>query len=301
MGFKGIQFLEDYNIEYRQHGENIGSEWIGINCPRCRDYKYHLGYNETTKSFSCWRCGKMKLIEAVQYFANVDRKKAVKIIKDYGGFKSDATYKREAKEKDIDVIFPRGTLNEFPKRHKKYLESRNFDPEYLINTWDLKATGHLGNYRFRIIAPIYFNNTLVSYQGRDITGKSEIRYKTCAKEFERIHHKHILYGIDYAQKSSVLVVEGVTDVWRMGFGSLGTFGTSFTTEQVLLLHKHYKRIFIWFDQTDPEAQEQAHKLTYRLITLGTKEVYQLDIDVDCDPANLKEEESDYIMRDLLLR
>lgn len=298
--FKGMQFLSDYDIDYKETGEDIGANWVGIKCPRCQDHAHHLGYNENTNAFTCWRCGKMKTIEAVQLLANVSKHQAIEIIKDYGGFKKDVRYERKEKEKDINVKFPKGILKDFPERHRKYLEKRNFDPDYLIDTWNLKATGHLGAYKFRIIAPIYLNERLISYQGRDITDKSSQRYKACSKDNERIHHKNTLYGIDSAKSSTVLVVEGITDVWRMRFGSIATFGTKFTGEQVNLLNKRFKRIFVWFDETDEEANKNAQELVFRLSIQGN-EVYQIELGINKDPAELSDEEANYIMRDLLIR
>ena len=300
MSFKGIQFFQDYDIDYVEEGKNVGRGWVGLQCPRCHhDPSTHLGFNPESGAFSCWRCGRMSRVEAVKLLAGVDWSKAYKILRNYDGA-VQKRYTKTDKEKDIDVEFPRGTLDYFPKKHRKYLKDRNFDPDYLINTWDLKATGKAGPFKYRIIAPIYYKNTLMSYQGRDITDKSDMRYKACPKDFERRHHKYCLYGIELAVSNNVLVVEGITDVWRMGMGSVCTFGTRFTDAQVLLLYHHFDRIFVWFDETEEESQLHADHLVRNLNVLG-KDAEQITLDIEKDPADLSNKEAGYIMRDLLIK
>ena len=51
-------------------------------------------------------------------------------------------------------------------KHTNYLMERNFPPRVLRGIWGLKGTGNVGPYKFRIIAPIFVDGVLVSYQGR---------------------------------------------------------------------------------------------------------------------------------------
>lgn len=125
------------------------------------------------------------------------------------------------------------------------------------------GTAHMGNYKQRIIAPIFYNGKMVSYQGRDITEK-QIKYKACSTEKEIIHHKHLLYNFD-SVSDKMIICEGVADVWRLGKGAVCTFGVAYTKEQVLLiLEKKIKKIWILFDN-EVEAQKQAEKLAADII------------------------------------
>jgi DNA primase len=182
------------------------------------------------------------------------------------------------------------------KRHKQYLINRNFDPDKLEKTWDLRGAGYTGDYKFRIIAPIIFKNKIVSFQGRDITGQSTLKYKTCKTSEEAIHHKHILYGIDKVKNRQAVIVEGITDVWRLGEGAVSTFGISYTEKQVLFISKYLDRAFILFDN-EPTAQQKAKKLAIHLTSVGVKaEVVNIESN---DPAELKQEDADYLMKYLL--
>lgn len=298
------QFYEDYNIDYYEGDyphKHCRPGWINTECPRCSGNPgYHLGFSENSGQFVCWRCGFMPIIEAVRKLANVSWPEAIKIAKKFGGEKTYKRYEKAPKEKDIDVLFPAGTLDYFPKKHRRYLENKNFDPDYLIDSWNLRATGTLGTYKNRIIAPIYYKNKFMSYQARTIFGEVEPRYKACEMENERRHHKYCLYGLDLVAGKSVLVVEGISDVWRMGIGSVATFGIKYTDVQILLLTKHFDNIFILFDPQEEAAQIQAKKLTRELAAMG-KEAETIVYDSDCDPGSLSNKDARYIMRELLIK
>lgn len=297
--FDAIRFFEDYNIEYSTTGENIGRDWVGIDCPRCSDHMKHLGFHLGSGVFSCWKCGKMSPVEAIKRLTETSWREAYRLHEKYGGAQKRRIRELREIEKDIEVNLPNGILDSFPKTHLNYLIKRNFDPEYVINLWNLKATGHLGKYKFRIIIPIYYKNKLVSYMGRDITGRSKTKYKACSTDLEARNHKHCLYGAEKVKSSSLLVVEGMTDVWRMGVNSVALLGINYTHSQLMLLAE-YKRIYIYLDETEEQAQEQANKLCNELSALG-KEAYHIKINKDCDPADLTQDEARYIMRDLLLK
>lgn len=299
------RFYEDFGIEFLEgddHHKHCRRGWVQAECPRCSGNPgYHIGFSEDSGQFVCYRCGFVPAVEAIKLFSNKSWVEAKELLRRYGGTPTKKKrYQKTAKEKDIDCEFPRGTLKGFPKRHRHYLEDRNFDPDKLIDNWDLHATGRKGSYANRIIAPVYYRNILMSYQGRDITGESDMPYKACGMEYEKRHHKHCLYGMDLALSESVLVVEGITDVWRMGIGSVATFGISFTEAQVLLLYYNFKHIFVMFDPTEKQAQEQSKKLVNQLAVLG-REAEHITLEADCDPGELSDEDSKYIMRELLIK
>lgn len=188
--------------------------------------------------------------------------------------------------------------------HIQYLESRGFDAEKLESLWGLMGTKGIGRYPNRIIAPIFLNGTTVSYQGRDVTGKQKLRYKACSLEKEVIHHKNTLYGIDNC-KDSIVVVEGITDVWRLGYGAVCTFGIKYTTSQLRMIASK-KRRYIMYDTQDPQARAQGLSLAAQLSLLpGLTEYVELgsthawiDPRAGKDPGNLTQEEADAIMAEL---
>lgn len=75
------------------------------------------------------------------------------------------------------------------------------------------------------------------------------------------------FTIDKAAGDSCIVVEGVTDVWRLGPGAVATFGIKFRPAQVAMLARHFKTIHVLFDP-EPAAQAQARKLATDISRLG---------------------------------
>lgn len=289
--------LEHYDSSYSHKHTRQG--WTNRPCPFCSGNPgLHLGYNEKGGYYVCYRCGGHRVAEVIRALLSVSWQAAFRLQEKYGG---DSQTKQKAargsKETQIQTTLPPGT-GPMGLPHFRYLVDRAFAPEYLAEQFGLLGTGALGPYKFRIIAPILFNGELVSYQGRDITDKQSAKYKACPRELERIHHKHIVYAYDMA-KQDVLVVEGVTDVWRMGPGSVALFGIKFTPAQVKLLTA-FRRVFVWFDEEDPEAEEQNHRLISDLAALGT-EAESIRVGIEGDPGDLKQEDADYIMRELLIR
>ena len=301
-----IKLYQQHGISYQEPGhKHVRPGWIGIPCRFCQGHAgYHLGYciDPTSKyagHFRCWRCGSKKTVEVIKALTNTDIHGAYQIIKKFSigdnktflsipGVKKGPTTQLEV------CKLPSGT-SPMNKQHRSYLINRDFDPSKIESLWSLQGTGPVGDYNHRIIIPIYFDGKLVSYQGRDITGKSKMKYKACRQELEAREHKHCLYGLDQVIGNSVIAVEGVTDVWRLGPGSVATFGIEYKIAQVGLLSR-FKQIFILFD-SEPQAQEQARKLANSLICPERNvEIIQLS---SGDPGEMDQDEADKLMKDLL--
>jgi len=283
--------LRDYNIPTSTGGKNWQQGWLQVSCPFCNDTSDHGGFNLSGNYYNCWKCGGHSLEDVISTLLGVKWFEARELLKQYTGDSSNQTIvKKKAEAKECE--WP-SNCHSIQQRHRQYLINRNFDPSKLINAWQITGTGPIGPYKFRIIIPIYFNGKLVSYQGRDITGRSDLRYKACETEKEVIHHKHIVYGIDHIQNRKAVIVEGVFDVWRLGYGAVSTFGTEVTNEQVLLMANRLDKAFICFD--DNESESKADSLGNRLLALGVDVEEITDINAD-DPAELTELEAAKIMR-----
>lgn len=300
MKFNFEQFCTDHGIAISPPGhKHSRAGWINVECPLCSgNFGYHLGLDKENDYFRCWRCGFHKHIEVIQSLLDCDRQEAKHKFYKYRGEESRPVQKKikqKSKVGTADIPLPPGT-DFMTHQHKQYLIDRKFDPDRLEQIWDLKGTGNIGAYKFRIIAPIFFEGHLVSYQGRDITNTSSIRYKACEKEKEARDHKHCLYGLNKVSGDSVVVVEGITDVWRLGPGAVATFGIQVLLPQINLL-RQFKNKYILFDSADPQAIAEATKLANCLsIFPGHVEVIEISSD---DPAELEQEEADELMKELL--
>lgn len=294
--FDFINFLDDFDIHYETVGKNISAGWIGIRCPFCDDPSSHLGLElGGEQRINCLRCGGKSLINIITEL--IPDHRWLKILKQYSTNTIDIQEVFKGKEGRGEEV-PECKLPEecfqLMTRHRKYLIDRGFNSIQLEREWNIKGTSTIGNYKFRIIIPIYYENKLVSFQGRDITGRQKDKYKTCYGTTI----KNYLYGMDYVTKDKIIVAEGVTDVWRLGKGNaVATFGIEFTRRQLnILVKRKFRKIGILFDN-EPQAQEQADKLTESLNCFSGMKAIKLKLPKGKDPARLSKKEIEKIFKD----
>lgn len=295
-----FKFLHDYRIPFATRGKQISQGWIGLDCPFCGKGDFGLGVHIESGRVNCWRCGPHSEIDLAKTLLGLDYITVKEILKAYqqNNNRNAILTQDNAARATKNFCEYASDTKEMNERHRRYLESRNYDPDKLEREWNLKGTGNLGDYKFRIVAPITYKSKLVSYTCRDITGKSDLKWKTCKAENEVIPHKSILYGLDYCKTDSCLVVEGPGDVWRMGYNAVSTFGISFKLEQAMLLAERFNRVFILFD-AEQKAQEQAHDLAV-LLNARRVEVEILELDQG-DPGEMLQSDADALMRELNLK
>lgn len=270
-----IKLYSDNGIDFAEDGEkHCRPGWVQVPCPFCTGNPgYHLGFNVNSGYFHCWRCGAKHMDYAISRIINISRVQAKKLIKEY---QVGRPYHHQKTKVTIDKKKFRFPISTRPLdiNHKKYLRKRGFNPDELEEEWDLMGTGpvaRLGNidYRFRVIAPVTYEDEIVTFQGRDITGKHKLKYMACPKDREVVHHKHLVYGLDKCKKDLAVVVEGITDVWKLGPGAVATFGIEYKRQQVTLLCERFDKFVIMFDD-DPQAIRQSNKLANDLSFHGKK-------------------------------
>ena len=296
------RLLQDYKITFVTEGhKHCRPGWVNMSCPFCTGNPgYHLGIHEEGKGAHCWRCGGHSSTKALSRVLGLPEPKVRALLQKY----KIRTYGTRTIEPKVSIHPFKYPKPNFPlnKQGKQYLAKRGFDPAYIEQEWGLLQTGPVSfldgiSYNNRIVIPIYWNGRIVSFQARDITDKNEMKYLACPMKREETHHKNILYGKDghWQRLHSIIVVEGVTDVWRLGPSSVATFGTAFKMEQVLRLAECGKRFFILFDN-ETQAQEQARSLAVRLKALR-KEVFIET--VKGDPGDMSQDDADALVRELV--
>lgn len=294
------RLLRDHNINFITEGnKHCTKGWINVHCPFCRGSKdYHLGIHEDGKSAHCWRCGSLPVIRTLSQLLNLPESQIRAILQKY-----KIRIHGRIEEPKISIFplrFPKPN-SELTAPYKRYLEKRKFDPDKLEREWGLRQTGPVSrlddiSYSHRILIPIYWDGEMVSFQARDITDKSLLKYMACPKRREKIHHKNILYGKQeqWRKYNRLIVVEGVTDVWRLGESSAATFGIEFKMEQVLRLSQAHDQFVILFDE-EPQAQKQARKLAVKLKTLGKEVTIEK---IEGDPGGMDQADADLLVKEL---
>ena len=296
-----ISLYNDFGISYLTEGHtHCRPGWVNTECPLCTGNPgYHMGFNLEGGFYTCWRCGWHTKEEVIGALLKINNFKEIKdIIKRY-----DTTILK-IQEPIVKMRIKAYKLpsNCMPLQanHKHYLESRNFDPYLLEKTWGLLGTGvysKLDNldYKFRIIIPFIWDEKQVSFDSRDITEKAFNRYQACPKDRELISHKEIVYGKQSEWKDTGILVEGPTDVWRMGTRSFAVSGIKYKPKQVRVIANHFQRVAVCFDD-DPQAKIQATKIVAELKFRG---VDAFRVDIEGDPGSMKQEDADYLVKQLI--
>lgn len=303
------QLYKDYNIQTADKSDkHYRDGWIQTKCPFCNSTGFHLGYNQTNNYFNCYKCGWKSVSNAIGKLLKTDYKNARKIIKQYQG-KGNYNQRRKKPLKVTKYGFkiPNNRSILSNRLANEYMNKRGFPDnciQTLINDFDISYTSHLGmikygkkeiDLRYRILAPIYHNGEIISWQTRSIQKEPNLKYITCPEALEKIKHKHILYHAKFFTKANyILLTEGIFDVWKLhlcGLFAGCSFGVKLTTEQIQELTR-YKKVFIWFDP-DKAGIKESNNLIKRLVFAG---INCIDLShwgkiFNCDPGdiNLKDE------------
>ena len=283
-------FCFDHRIEYLTGGHHHAHQgWAQIHCPFCSSgiEGYHLGFSLERGSFNCWRCGKHSVWDTLGRLLNTNDKQLIgQVFSKYD--KAQARVRdTKKKQRKRSAKKPAG-MDALTSHHKRYLRGRGFSPKLLTEKWGVQGTEHLGGqWRWRLIYPIQNQEgDIVGYQGRTIRRKCKPKYKMSDDADMTEDATTLLYGHHKATGDTILVTEGVTDVWNFGYGTVATMGIDWTLEQANKI-RQYKNRFIMFDPEE-QAQKRAEELAKWLSYFpGNTEIIE---DLPCDPGDLDEDE-----------
>lgn len=289
-----LQILSDHDIEHTTEHHHCSPGWVQVHCPFCPGKRnFHMGIKLDGKGANCWRCGGHEPSRVLSTLLRINFRDVKRLLG-----QAPAVVFRQRKQqvhRPASLKLPMYE-KELPILHQRYLLSRNFDPDQIEQVYGVVGTGPLGDYKWRIIIPIYKEHQLISYMGRDVVGLEErTRYKNCPGEHQVFPAKSWLYDLDHCEgRKRILVVEGPTDVWRMGLGTVATMGINWTWEQAALL-SGFKTVFLIFDPED-QAQEQARKLIEVLALAGVDAENVVLNPGEKDPGSLSHDRVLYLRR-----
>jgi len=135
-------------------------------------------------------------------------------------------------------------LSDLKRGHpaRRYLRSRQFDPDQLAREWGVgfSREAFCLSPQGRLLIPLRAHLPEhgwcdVGWQARSIDPNEELRYFTRSGTRKNA----ILYGLDHVTEDHqpVLIVEGITDVWRAGSNTVAIFGHHLSDEQLKLLRQ----------------------------------------------------------------
>jgi len=327
---KILNILDKYDIEYRLRGKNVAKNHIALCCPWCVDDNgFHLGIDYTNNQYACWKSSthsgknivwllmkvlhlsKDEVIDLLDLNSNADELDFLQTI--------EKLFQEEKKE---ETIIKRVSSLEMPEEFREiqnsgstkvfydYLESRGFNfVEVLIKVVGLKCC-LINEQAMRIIFPIYYQNKLVSWQGRSIYKNAKLRYLDLSPEKSIRSIKDCLFFYDYLkdikkyqekekiyQDSYLFITEGVFDalkiIWYGGSNIYSTclFTLSISDEQVRLINSiknNFKKIFLILDKG---VEIQVFNVLDKLSFIHNLEVVSLPLefnDKDCGALNEKQ-------------
>jgi len=279
-----LRLFQDHGISSAPEGApHYRPGWINIPCPYCTGNPgNHLGYNIEQEYFFCWRCGHKPVTKVIETLLGVNWRKAKELIRKYEGKSHNPAKKLTLKRKSF--ILPHAVpLNESPGG-KFYFKKRGFSLKEALSLeslFELKITQPGAvidqmDLSYRVLIPIKYQGKVVSWQTRDMSGNSPLKYISCPEARELIHHKHIFYNDDGGDEA--VLCEGVFDVWKVtlaGYRAICGFGVELTKEQIFRLMK-MKKVLIFFDP-DVAGQSKADLLYKQLLFSGVdvwKVLYQ---------------------------
>lgn len=286
-------------IDFRTSGKNISRGWIGVNCPFCGEQNHHCGVNLDTKRYSCWVCSQTgTLVKLVGVLLKVNYGKANRVIDDYRGFYFEAPVRELSEE----IILPTH-LSDLTKVGRSYLENRGFDPDEIVRKYKIKESNlfskikleeRVWNFKCRIYIPIIMNREIVTYTGRDWTGKQDPRYRNAPIEVSTMETSECVYNID-SVTDRILIVEGPTDVWKLGDEAVATLGVKFSHAQIAtILKKNIKKAVILFDS----AAEQSAALLADALNPFIEDLSVFTF-IENDPGSMDTVEAHKLKFDLL--
>ena len=299
--FDALSFLEDYDIDYKESGKNIGRNWYGLRtCIFCGNTGYHLGLNKKSKYCSCFVCG-----EGISLFGYIKERLKLNNREVYAVINKYSSEHQEYEEVlcGDEVVLPSNMQKGIPRRAFNYLKGRGFNAFRLRDKYGLRFTKNYSvaekgdikqDFSFRIFVPIIYNRKLVSYSGRDYTNQAEPKYRHPEKSLVLEAPADIMYNSKTVGDRAI-IVEGFTDVWKMGNESISGQGIKFTKNQLNQIKDlNLKRVAILLDEN---ADEPAKHLADQLYgTVGDIRIGYLE---HGDPGDLSYNDAFELKRKLL--
>ena len=283
-GFLASKSLRRY-LEVAPSASDWG-ETYQMNCPICMDTRSRLFIGHATNAKiiptgqkSTWHfpviavchnehCAVRRLLQDMPSHLE---KEAIDSMTQAAGGRQFIRNKLEFMPKTLPL-----SSSDVPAQVIEYVESRGFDPDYLFREFDVRCapTGTIYQpetdnkerkmfFEDRLFIPIIQSGEIISWQAR-LCRKAD-RYKYIFPDL--CEKSKYLYNMDRAwanETDTVVVCEGVTDVWKIGHRAVAIFGKSMSETQLDMLRilcGWHARIVLLLD---PDAKATTQKLLLRM-------------------------------------
>lgn len=266
-------------------------EQYKLNCPVCGDTRQRL-------YISHWAFRDLKfkshpvVTTALMFCQNercsmTDVRRAISKELDWSKTGSVPIVKHNKKMSTADVPLPEGSVpinsQEAPKAAKDYLIGRGFDLDELFSLWDVHAVEVLKEHPYngpKIIYPVMWNGKRVFWQARLCFDPTKEQQKQGISKYYNlpgISKSQYIYNRDMAIGQKVVVmVEGVTDVHKVGQGAVAFFGKVPSQHQLQIIANVFSPamgVILLDSDADEEIKEFCTKYKDGLFKGGLYPVY----------------------------
>jgi len=313
------QFLTDHQINYVTRGPNVSHGNIAIKCPFCSDDpSEHLVISLQDKGWFCWRDRTHSGVSPVRLIATLIGC-SYDTARKLAGFNTfvpeDLLARVQASLNTVDEPIEDRTLT-LPKEFKPLWRSRSINAAFVGYMHRRGFTDHrrleyyglhyatMGPFRYRIIFPVEYHNRLMTWTGRTIDNRVDLRYKALSHNPEQTEGldpavapiSHFLLWYDKLKRAdahTLVLTEGPFDALRIdmlgrnhGIRATCFFTASPSEQQVSLLHEltpRYRKRYLLLDRNTTAT---GLRIVYQLSSLG---VLQLHLPTNVkDPGEISE-------------
>jgi hypothetical protein len=171
--------FDSIRVPWRDRGSNTSAGNINICCPWCgSDEGFHLSVSEDGRGYYCYRSPQRHSGTSPQKLLHglgLERSEAIRTLNAFNQLKPRAPVQQEAKRPSADIWAKFQPASSSP-RALDYLEGRMFpDARRVADYYDLRIAPS-GTWAGRLLLPIKEAARVVSFTGRDMTGRFDPRY-----------------------------------------------------------------------------------------------------------------------------
>lgn len=287
------RYLDNHSCDYKEDDYNIQLK----ECPSCGNSKYKFGISKEKNFIShCFVCGiSMNVYKLVMLLDDVSYHDARQIVDKKIKKNIKLNIMKKYNYRNISKnVFSYSSLSpvQFPEEfeklndHIKYTRQRGLTRD-IIRKFDLHLARD-GMWRNRLIIPIKHNGILVGWQGRDITGKADLKIRS-TKGFQK--SKFIINYDDTKDKKIGILCEGPFDVMHAAavsdrIGAFGIMGKEISESQLeLLLKTKLQTIYIGLD---PDFPQNVIKAAQQLQPYFNVKILPIPKEKDLGEMNIKQ-------------
>jgi hypothetical protein len=281
-------------------------EYYAVCCPFCSDTRFRCYINHRygtedelgrpqTFLATCFNAGCPLSLKNTAIYQQLEE-----MLVGHKLFELRKAFVQEGKEVDVSKIrssWPGEVtrIDKLPSNHEShiYLAGRGFDPELIGRFYNVHWCTKSSRFicQDRLIIPIYHRKQMVGWQARaafDCDWKQSYvpKYYTAPGTPRR----QILYNFGNAVRYQTgIIVEGVTDVWRIGPQAVCTLGATMTLQQQSLFKrgfKHHNGVLLFDPDVKDKVKEKAELLVQDLATKLKSGFCWVNLPEGTDPGSL---------------